>query len=331
MRRDGGLVDWLPQPRAPLTKPTARADAGPAPVPRHRLPSPGKGTTTTDPEQSAPRAPRRASEADRVWWPLIIIFVALALSVALFLAPFAIDARVAPAVPQPAPLPQPAVTQPTALPPEPAALPDGAPLTPAGAGTWHVIPTVSEPVAGSGTRQMTYTVEIEDGIDLPSFAPEVETILADPRGWVGFDDVSLRRIDDLDAAPSFRISLTSHTTSRRPDLCGFEIPYDSSCYLTRDRRVVVNLARWIRGAHSFDGDLLGYHRYAINHEVGHALGHGHVGCPAAGAAAPVMMQQTFGLSNNYVAALNRTEPGAAVKVRPDGAVCRPNSWVTAMG
>ncbi|WP_435818523.1 DUF3152 domain-containing protein, partial [Amycolatopsis coloradensis] len=34
--------------------------------------------------------------------------------------------------------------------------------------------------------------------------------------------------------------------------------------------------------HSFEGDLLAYHRYAVNHEVGHALGHGHVGCPESG-------------------------------------------------
>ncbi|WP_414938576.1 DUF3152 domain-containing protein [Amycolatopsis sp. cmx-11-51] len=253
------------------------------------------------------------------------------------------ETRVAPGLPDPWPSPQPTATQPTAPqptatqptatqpaahPPESAALPDGAPFTPAGAGTWRVLPSVSDPVAGAGARQLTYTVEIEDGVEFPSFAPEVETILADPRGWIGLDDVSLRRIDDPGTSPSFRISLTSHTTSRRPDLCGFEIPYDSSCYLTRDHRVVVNLARWVRGAHSFERDLLDYHRYAINHEVGHALGHGHVGCPAAGAVAPVMMQQTFGLSNSYVADLNRAEPLAAAKVRPDGAVCRPNPWVT---
>ncbi|MEV6909105.1 DUF3152 domain-containing protein [Amycolatopsis sp. NPDC051071] len=328
VRRDGAVVDWLPQPRAPLTQPPVHASAKPVPPPAHRLPPRSRETIPSPPEKAPSRRSRKASEADRTWWPLIVVFVALVLSTALFVAPFAIETPVAPGPPEPKPSPSPTSSQPIAPPSEPAALPDGAPFTPAGAGAWHVVPGVSGSVSGTGTRQLTYTVEIEDGVDFPSFAPEVETILSDPRGWITSDDVSLRRIDDLDASPSFRISLTSPTTSRRPDLCGFEIPYDSSCYLTHDHRVVVNLARWVRGAHSYEDDLLGYHRYAVNHEVGHALGHGHVGCPAPGAVAPVMMQQTFGLSNSYVANLNRAEPGAAVNVRSDGAVCRPNPWVT---
>jgi hypothetical protein len=41
----------------------------------------------------------------------------------------------------------------------------------------------------------------------------------------------------------------------------------------------------------------------VNHEVGHVLGRGHAFCPAAGAPAPVMVQQTKGV-----------------------APCRPNPW-----
>jgi hypothetical protein len=209
--------------------------------------------------------------------------------------------------------------------PEPAALPDGDPVTPTGSGSWHVVPGATGRAAGTGAQRLTYTVEVEDGVDVPSFATDVDTILGDPRGWIGLGQVSFRRVD---TAPDFRIRLTSPGTSRRPDLCGFTIPYDSSCHLARGHRIVISLARWIRGAHSYDGDLASYRRYAINHEVGHALGFGHAGCPRSGAPAPVMMQQTFGLSNTYLADLNRIEPGAATKVRADGAVCRPNPWVT---
>ncbi|MDX3196046.1 DUF3152 domain-containing protein, partial [Streptomyces sp. MN03-5084-2B] len=207
--------------------------------------------------------------------------------------------------------------------PEPAALPEGVPVTEAGEGTWYVVPGAG-PDLGTGERLLTYTIEIEDGVDLPAFGHDVDTILADPRGWTGLGVVRFRRITGSD--PDVRISLTTPGTARRPDLCGFGIPFDSSCRLARDHRIVLNLARWLRGAHSYDGDLAGYRAYAVNHEMGHALGFGHVGCPAPGAPAPVMMQQTFGLSNTYLAHLNRAEPGAATKVRPDGAVCRAYPW-----
>jgi len=308
VRRDGTLVDWLPQPRKPFPPKIPMARKPLTPPDRHRTP------------------------VDRTWWPLIVILVALVLSMALFFAPFAIDIPEAPGTvpPRPSPSPQTTAARPITHVPESAALPEGDPVTPAGSGTWRVVAGAGALPAGTGARLLTYTIEIEDGVDHPSFAAEVESILADPRGWIGLGDLSFRRVDGADAAPDFRISLTSPGTSRRPDLCGFAIPYDSSCHLTSEHRVVVNLARWVRGAHAYQNDLRGYHRYAINHEVGHALGRGHEGCPADGAPAPVMMQQTFGLSNTYVAELNRAESGAAAKVGPDGAVCRPNPWVTAV-
>lgn len=257
-----------------------------------------------------------------------MLVFAVALALGLLLTPEAAQprrisgvasARSATATPASSPAPAPA--------PESAALPDGVPVTEAGAGTWHVVPGAG-PAFGTGGKVLTYTVEIEDGVDVPTFARDVDAILADPRGWIGLGEVTFRRLNGGEGDPAVRISLTSPGTARRPDLCGFSIPFDSSCRLTRDHRIVVNLARWLRGAHSYDGDLTGYRTYAINHEMGHALGLGHVGCPAPGAPAPVMMQQTFGLSNTYLANLNRAEPGAATKIRPDGAVCRPNPWVT---
>uniref|UniRef100_UPI001E585E56 DUF3152 domain-containing protein n=1 Tax=Amycolatopsis sp. CA-128772 TaxID=2073159 RepID=UPI001E585E56 len=260
------------------------------------------------------------------WWPPAVLVFAVALALGLLLTPRAAEPRRISGVASA----QPATHAPSsrATPaPEPAALPEGVPVTESGAGTWRVVPGANHDI-GTGDRVLTYTVEIEDGVDAPAFAGEVDAILADPRGWTGLGEVTFRRLSDPGADPAVRISLTTPGTARRPDLCGFTIPFDSSCRLTRDHRIVLNLARWLRGAHSYDGDLAGYRAYAVNHEMGHALGLGHVGCPAPGAPAPVMMQQTFGLSNTYLANLNRAEPGAAANVPADGAVCRPNPWVT---
>ena len=66
---------------------------------------------------------------------------------------------------------------------------------------------------------------------------------------------------------------------------------------------VINAMRWLRGAPAYGNDLAGYRRYVVNHEVGHVLGRGHQQCPARGALAPVMVQQTKGVG-----------------------ACRPNPW-----
>ncbi len=210
-------------------------------------------------------------------------------------------------------------------------LPDGIPFTQAGAGKWHVVPG-SGPKIGNG-KLYTYTVEVEDGIDQASyagddaFATAVQGTLSNPiQGWTWDGKIAFQRVDANFPNPSFRVSLTTPETTHRPDACGFQIKFEASCYRKSLGRVLINLARWVRGAKAYGADMTGYRQYAINHEVGHALGNQHVGCPAPGAPAPVMMQQTFGLSNTYLANLNRAEPGAATKVRPDGAVCRPNPW-----
>ncbi|WP_253859883.1 DUF3152 domain-containing protein [Prauserella alba] len=209
-----------------------------------------------------------------------------------------------------------------------AELPDGSEFTRSGQGTWHVVPGGGDQ-AGAGGRLLRYTIEVEDGIDPAaiagedSYAATVEGILADDeRGWVSSGDVRLQRVDESGPEADFYVRLTTPETAK--DVCGDAIPYPASCHI--DGEVVINLARWVRGAKAFSSDLTAYRQYAINHEVGHALGNGHVGCAKEGALAPVMMQQTFGVANDYVAKLNDTQGGDAGSVPADGKTCRPNAF-----
>ncbi|WP_072481666.1 DUF3152 domain-containing protein [Amycolatopsis australiensis] len=210
-------------------------------------------------------------------------------------------------------------------------LPEGSPFTQAGAGKWHVVPG-SGPQVGTG-RLYTYTIEVEDGIDPSSyagddaFAAAVEGTLSDPKkGWTWDGKIALQRVDANFPNPSFRVSLTTPETTHRPDACGFQIKFEASCYRKSLGRVLINLARWVRGAKAFNADMTGYRQYAINHEVGHALGNQHVGCGGNGQPAPVMMQQSFGVADDYVSMLNDIPGGDKGKVAKDGRVCVPNAW-----
>jgi hypothetical protein len=242
----------------------------------------------------------------------------------------------------PSPTGPPVATERSAVPVNPgtgtAVLPAGPAVPQTGAGTWHVVPG-NGPIVGKGKHLYHYEVAVEDGIDPATygidpaaydgddaFAQDVEATLADPRSWIAAGTISLQRVDASYPHPDFVVSLTTPATDDRPDLCGHLIDYESSCWRSSAHRVVINLARWVRGALAFDGDLGLYRQYAINHEVGHVFGNEHVGCPTSGALAPVMMQQSFGVSDDYVHDLNQVDPGNRDRVARDGKVCRPNAW-----
>jgi hypothetical protein len=202
------------------------------------------------------------------------------------------------------------------------ALPPGGAFARTGAGTFHVVPGTS-PAVGSGSEHRTYTIEVEDGIQSAAndalFADAVVRILSDSRSWIGGGKFTLQRIDH--GSPDFRISLTSQMTVRAPQNCGWQIQLEASCYNRLDGRVFVNDARWVRGAVSYNGDLGSYRVYAINHEVGHALGFHHQPCPEDGGLAPVMMQQSWSTADDDLAQLDPGGPVAA-----DGKVCRANPF-----
>ena len=204
-----------------------------------------------------------------------------------------------------------------------AQLPDGGPLPGPGNGTFHVVPGTT-PQVGKG-KLTTYTVEVENGFQPTggdaAFAQTVQATLSNPKSWIGGGQIALRRIDS--GTPDLHIRLTSQQTARNEKICGFDIPYDTSCRLGDS--VYLNDARWERGAVAFEGNILVYQQYAVNHEVGHFFGNNHLPCPQNGGLAPVMMQQTFSTSNNDLADLTVQNPQGIV-IPHDGKVCQPNPW-----
>jgi hypothetical protein len=162
-----------------------------------------------------------------------------------------------------------------------------------------VVPTDRFAVApGTGTTVgtgplRTYSVEVEEGIpiDPAAFAAAVEAVLGDARGWTAPGDVALQRVDGT-SAPDFRVRLATPATT---DVHCAPLATNGRYSCRNGEDVMINLTRWIEGAAPSGLALEEYRQYLISHEVGHALGHEHEGCPGPGQRAPVMLQQTKGL------------------------------------
>ncbi|MFS8101265.1 DUF3152 domain-containing protein [Lentzea alba] len=208
-----------------------------------------------------------------------------------------------------------------------AELPAGPAFSENGVGTWRAIAGGGARVGEGNARTFRkYAIAIEDGVqpadynnDDAAFARTVEGILSDPRSWIGTKQVALQRVE-ANQNPDFVVSLTSTKTTHT--ICGKEIPFETSCWDQPSKRVIINVARWVRGAMAYGSDIPGYRTYVINHEVGHALGNKHAACAENDAPAPVMMQQTFGVANNFVSVLNAGQD----VVPADGKICKPNPF-----
>lgn len=161
-------------------------------------------------------------------------------------------------------------------------------------GTFDVAAGGHSPAPGAGTV-VRYMVEVEDGlgVDIDCFAASVEMVLGDGEGGWGADGTrSFQRVDS--GVVAFRVTLASPAT------------VDAHCLPLRTggiyscwngSRAMINAWRWEFGADAYAGETGRYRIYLINHEVGHALGNGHVSCPGAGLPAPVMMQQSKGIGS----------------------------------
>ncbi|MFC3576595.1 DUF3152 domain-containing protein [Streptomyces yaanensis] len=147
--------------------------------------------------------------------------------------------------------------------------------------------------AGSG-KVLRYRVEVEDGLDLSTadVARQVDRILADPRGWTADGHSAFQRVSS--GATDFAVRVaTPGTVDKICKQHGLDTLGRYNCSAEHD--VMVNLERWLLATPVYAKDVTAYRALIINHEVGHFLHHGHVGCPGPGQPAPVMMQQIKGM------------------------------------
>ncbi|PAZ12928.1 hypothetical protein CLM62_27255 [Streptomyces sp. SA15] len=147
--------------------------------------------------------------------------------------------------------------------------------------------------AGKGTT-LRYRVDVEDGIDLSAadVAKQVERILGDRRGWTADGHLAFQRV--AGGATDFAVRLaTPGTVDRICGQYGLDTGGELNCSVSKN--VMVNLERWLLATPVYAKDVTAYRALIINHEVGHFLGHGHVGCPGPGKPAPAMMQQIKGM------------------------------------
>ena len=253
-----------------------------------------------------PIAPRYSTPAARMLArrrrAVVLFFLLLTVIVLVIGQAMRDETADAGAVPAPAPSPPPAdqqepaaaaVTTParTAVPPDAA---DKAQSKPAAAR--FAFAGGYGPVLGSAGTLRRFKVAVEKRLasgDGGNFADEIDRILGDPRSWIAGGQFRLQRVP-APAAAEFTVYLASAATSEK--MCadgGLRTEGFTSCRLPG--QVIINSARWADAVPGYGAPVAVYRAYAINHEVGHQLGHGHEACAGKGEPAPVMMQQTYGL------------------------------------
>jgi uncharacterized protein DUF3152 len=153
------------------------------------------------------------------------------------------------------------------------------------------------PLMGTGGPLRRFKVAVESTIGQGNggdFADEIDSVLGDPRSWITGRQERLQRVP-RELAAQFTVYLASARTSER--MCGaggLATKGYTSCRLPG--QVILNGDRWQNAVPRYGAPLATYRAYAINHEVGHELGHSHEACPGKDRPAPVMQQQTYGLN-----------------------------------
>ncbi len=141
-------------------------------------------------------------------------------------------------------------------------------------------------------KNLTYCVNARGVSDsyLDGLKVKLASVYADLRGW------------NLDGQVVFNYGTANCDftvwMSSPAQMTSFGAVCDSYWNCDVGQNVIINVDRWNSTSDAwkqYGGSLEDYHTMAINHETGHMLGFGHNTCPAPGALAPVMMQESIDL------------------------------------
>jgi len=140
-------------------------------------------------------------------------------------------------------------------------------------------------------RTVTYHVETRGRIvtSVPEFRRQAAATYADARGWRGRGV----RFERVARGGDFTLVLAEASWVPR-----FSSGCSAQWSCRVGRYVIINQLRWRKATPAWNGaggSRRDYRHMVVNHETGHWLGRGHVGCPGRGRLAPVMMQQSKGL------------------------------------
>lgn len=187
--------------------------------------------------------------------------------------------------------------------PAPTATPTAKAITTAdiprsGSRTWKVSDQLA-PINSDGRKLRVYIrIEKDLPFDVDATSARIMKTLQDDRGWQPIEHVAFVQVNTPDKAD---VTLNLATPATVDAMCApLRTLGKLSC--RNGHNVMYNADRWVSATDEFD-NLDQYRDYLINHEVGHALGHGHQTCPGPGKPAPLMQQQTKGLQG-----------------------CKPNGW-----
>lgn len=140
-------------------------------------------------------------------------------------------------------------------------------------------------------EKLNYAVKIEPSLGLDPLCIKnlLFLILNNDTGWTNVTEkqFQLTSVEESDYVYIFA------SPEKTDEICA-PIETNSIYSCRKEQNIVLNFFRWKNGAEDFKNDMETYRIYLINHETGHILGWGHVGCPKEGAIAPVMMQQSKG-------------------------------------